>query len=116
MSTQKNTTSAKIGLKAKIQKLINNPDSKVKAFASVTIGDEYAIHGIKVIDSDKGLFVSMPSEKWTDAEGNTKYNDTFRATTAASRTNLIDTVMDAYEQALSEVQEQDEDSGEMTMQ
>lgn len=97
---------AVIALKAKIQKLVDNPESRIKAIASVNIGGEYAIHGIKVIDSEKGRFISMPNEKWTDQGGNTKYKDTFYAITAEARTNLANTVMAAYEQALAESQEQ----------
>ena len=97
---------AVIGLSARIQKLMDNPESKVKAIASVNIGGEYAIHGIKVIDSEKGRFVSMPNDRWTDGDGNTKYKDTFHAITAEARTNLANTVMAAYEQALTQSQEQ----------
>lgn len=99
-------TPAEIVLQAKIQKMIDKPESSVKAIASVSIGGEYAIHGIKIIDSDKGKFVSMPNEKWTDASGNVKYKDTFHAITAEARQNLVNTVMAAYEQA----QTQDQDS------
>lgn len=97
---------AVIALVAKVQKLIDNPDSKVKAIVGVNIGNEYAIHGIKVIDSEKGRFVSMPSEKWTDSDGKTKYTDTFHAVSKEARSKLIDTVIEAYEQKLAEVQSQ----------
>lgn len=97
---------AVIALKAKIQKLVDNPESRIKAIASVNIGNEFAIHGIKVIDSEKGRFVSMPNDKWTDGNGNTKYKDTFHAITAEARTNLANTVMAAYEQAIVESKEQ----------
>lgn len=99
---------AVIALKAKIQKLIDNPDSRIKAIASVNIGGEYAIHGIKIIDSDKGRFVSMPNEKWTDASGKTQYKDTFHAVTAEARKALVDTIMTAYDQKLAENQSQAE--------
>ena len=97
---------AVIALTARVQKLFDNPDSKVKAIVGVNIGGEFAIHGIKVIDSDKGRFVSMPNEKWTDGDGKTKYTDTFHAISKEARENLVNTVMAAYEQKLAETQEQ----------
>jgi len=84
-----------IKLNAKIQKLVDNLDGKVKAIASVSIGGAFAIHGIKIIDSEKGKFVAMPNEKWTDADGQTKYKDTFHAITTEARTDLVNTVMAA---------------------
>lgn len=95
-----------IKLNARIQKLVDNPDGKVKAIASVSIGGAFAIHGIKIIDSEKGKFVAMPNEKWTDADGQTKYKDTFHAITAEARTDLVNTVMAAYEQKLRESETQ----------
>mgnify|MGYP000999256213 CR=1 FL=1 len=101
MSTQAKV-SQPIKLNARIQKLVDNPDGKVKAIASVSIGGAFAIHGIKVIDSEKGKFVAMPNEKWTDVDGQTKYKDTFHAITAEARTDLVNTVMVAYDQKLRE--------------
>ena len=42
---------------------INNPNSKLKAFATVTIDDLLDLEGFKIIDGSKGLFVSVPSHK-----------------------------------------------------
>lgn len=42
---------------ARIDRLVNREDSSIKAIASVNIGGAFAIHGIRVIDSQKGLFV-----------------------------------------------------------
>lgn len=76
-------------------------DHKTKAFASATIGGAFAVHGIRVIESDKGRFVSMPQDSYTK-NGETKYNDTFHAITTDTRTALVEAVNDAYEQALQE--------------
>ena len=35
----------------------------LKAVANLYIDGCFAIHGVKVIDSEKGMFVAMPSEK-----------------------------------------------------
>ena len=47
-------------IQARIDRLIDYGDSHVKAYASANIGGAFAIHGIKVIESAKGLFVAMP--------------------------------------------------------
>lgn len=40
-----------------------DPNNKLKAFCSVTFGDEIVVRDLKVIDGVKGLFVAMPSRK-----------------------------------------------------
>lgn len=42
---------------ARIDRLVDFEGSKTRAIASANIGGSFAIHGIKVIDSKKGLFV-----------------------------------------------------------
>lgn len=37
--------------------------NRMKAVASVTFDDVFVVHDIKVIESDKGLFIAMPSKK-----------------------------------------------------
>ena len=48
--------------------LTNKKDSSVKAVASITIDDEFVVHGIKVITDDDKTFISMPARK--DNKGN----------------------------------------------
>ena len=91
-------------VEARIDRLVDG-DFKTKAFASTTIGGAFAIHGIRVIESDKGRFISMPQESY-QKHGQTKYNDTFHAITAEARTALVEAVNTAYEQKLREQQEQ----------
>lgn len=38
-------------------------DSKLKGFATVTLNGVLMIHGIKIVEGEKGLFVAMPSRK-----------------------------------------------------
>jgi len=42
--------------------------NRMKAIASVTFDDEFVVHDIKVIESDKGLFIAMPSRKIPNGE------------------------------------------------
>lgn len=99
----------KLDISVRIDKLNNNENSNIKAFASINIGGAFAIHGIKVIESQKGMFVSMPSNSYKDSNGKIKYNDIFHAITKEARNQLNDEVIKAYENALEEVQKNSEE-------
>lgn len=45
-----------------------NSQNRMKAIASITIDDVFVVHDIKVIESDKGLFIAMPSRKTPNGE------------------------------------------------
>lgn len=90
----------------RIDRLNDYEGSSIRAFASASIGGAFAIHGIRVVDSQKGLFVSMPQNSYTDGNGNTKYSDIFHAVTAEARAELNGRVLEAYEQAVQEQQDQ----------
>jgi len=66
-------------------------DSTAKAFVDVAIGD-YIVKGFKVVEGEKGLFVSMPREK--SKQG--KWFDCFYTVTPEAKQRLVDTVMTAY--------------------
>ncbi len=90
-------------LHVRIDKIFEDESMKLKALASANIGD-FAVHGIKVYEGDKGLFVSMPSTSYKDANGETKYEDVFHPTTAEARTKLCGAVAEAYKQELEQKQ------------
>ncbi len=46
--------------------LTANKDDRLKAFCSMTIGDEFVVRDIKVIEGTNGYFVAMPSRKMSD--------------------------------------------------
>ena len=96
-------------INAKIDNLVDN-DTNLRAFASVTVGGAVAIHGLRVMDSKKGLFVSMPSYSYEDSNGETKYADYAHPISKEAREAINSKVLDAYEQALEE--SEDEDEGE----
>ncbi len=106
----------------RIDRMLDNSSTKIKAFASANIAGAFAIHGIRVIDSQKGLFVQMPQESY-QKNGRTEYSDIFHPVTADARAELYGAVLTAYEQSLrmresaqeheqGGVQEQDEDPDE----
>ena len=87
-------------ISARIDRLVDYENSKVKAIASVNIGGAFAIHGLRVIDSQKGLFVQMPQNSF-QKDGKTEYSDIFHPVTADARSELNSKVLEAYEQKLS---------------
>ena len=80
---------------------------KVKAFASANIGGAFAIHGLRVVDGEKGMFVAMPSTS-CQRDGKTEYQETFHPISNEARKELNDAVLQAYEQKLAEEQTEDE--------
>lgn len=72
-------------------KKIDSP-TRMKAVASITLDDEFVIHDIRVIDSQNGLFVAMPSRK----DPNGEYKDIAHPINSKSREVLQKAVLDAY--------------------
>ena len=93
-------------IRARIDRLADFEGSKVKAFASANIGGAFAIHGLRVVDGEKGLFVAMPSTSY-QKDGKTEYQETFHPVSGDARKALNDAVLEAYEQKLTEEQTED---------
>ena len=68
-------------------------DSKLKAFADIAIGD-YIVKGLRVVEGQKGLFLSMPQEKSKDG----KWYNTFCPLTQEARATLSEVVLAAYQE------------------
>lgn len=77
--------------------LLDREDSKTKAMATLLINDEFAVHGIKVIEGKNGEFVQMPSKR--DANGN--YNDIVFPINAETRTQINNAVLERYKNPIS---------------
>lgn len=101
---QKSPQSAPVPpISVRIDRLVDYENSQVKAFASANIGAHFAIHGLRVVDSEKGLFVAMPSTSF-NKDGSKVYQDTFHPVSAEGRNALNDAVIKAYEQKLEQAQ------------
>ena len=74
----------------KVRKLMQ--EGRLRAVVSVTIGDELAIHEIKVIEGPQRLFVAMPSRR----EAGGVFRDIAHPISAAARKQLEDAVLAAY--------------------
>lgn len=106
MANKKEQKHSVPNITARIDRLVKQDDSSVKAYASVNIGGAFAVHGIKVIDSVKGTFISMPSNSYKK-DGKMQYSDICHPITSEARNELIDKVTEAYEAKLSEEQDMD---------
>lgn len=78
---------------AKIVKSFENA-GKLKAIATVCLGNEFLITGVRVVDCEKGLAVFMPSMK--DKTG--EYRDVCFPITVPCRTQFNNAVLNAYDQ------------------
>lgn len=94
-------------INAKIDNLVDN-GSNLRTFASVTVGGAVAIHGLRVMDSKKGLFVSIPSYSYEDHNGETKYADYAHPVSKEARDAINTKVLDAYERELEESESENE--------
>lgn len=71
--------------------------STLRAFASVTLDEAFAIRDLKVVEGKKGLFVSMPSRKTQDG----KYLDVAFPVTREMHDQVNAKVLGAYQQAVA---------------
>ena len=77
---------------------VNNKETKVKAFAAVTLGGCFKIANVAVVEGKEGrLFVSMPSFKSHDANGQTIYKDVCNPITRQFREELYGEILGLYE-------------------
>jgi DNA-binding cell septation regulator SpoVG len=70
----------------------------LKGLADVTFNDSFVIKGVKVMDSDKGVFVSMPNYK-VEKDGHDDFRDICFPTTAEFREEFNKVVLDTFESA-----------------
>lgn len=89
---------------AKITKM-GDGSSKIKATAEVNFDGGYKVTGIKVCQGSKGLFLGMPSNSFTNSDGEKKYIDIFYPTTKEARDALTKEVISKYKAELSQTQE-----------
>lgn len=72
-------------------------DSRMKGIASVLVDDCFAIHDIRIIEGEKGLFIAMPSRKTQSGE----YRDIAHPITPECRKMFEDAVLDEYNKELN---------------
>jgi stage V sporulation protein G len=74
-------------------------DGKLKAIASITFDKDFAVHDIKVIEGEKGLFIAMPSKKTAEGE----YRDIVHPINSNTRDYIQEIILDKYQKELVEI-------------
>lgn len=83
---------------------IEKEGSRMKGIASVLLDDSFAVHDIRIIEGDNGLFIAMPSRK--TATGG--YRDIAHPINPEVRSMFEEAILDAYDKADDEQSEDDE--------
>lgn len=78
-------------------RITEKEDNRMKGIASILIDDCFAIHDIRIIEGDNGLFVAMPSRK--TATGG--YRDIAHPITSECRKMFETAILEAYQKELN---------------
>lgn len=70
-----------------------NTESRMKAVVSVTFDNEFVVHDIKVIESQNGLFIAMPSRKTPEGE----FKDIAHPINAETRDKIQSAILEKFE-------------------
>ena len=73
---------------------VEKEDSRMKAIATIVLDDQLAIHDIRIIEGDNGLFTAMPSRK--TATGG--YRDVAHPITPTARNMIEKAILDVYKE------------------
>ncbi len=79
-----------------IRLTLRNED-KLKAFANVTFDNAFVIRGLKIINGNRGFFLSMPSKRCS----NGTYQDIAHPVNSEMRRLLEESVLEAYEKEVA---------------
>ena len=78
-----------------IHKVFTN-EKRLRAIASVVMDNAFVVHDVRVIESDKGLFISMPYRVHKDEEGKEIRRDVFHPISSDARNEMESAVIAAY--------------------
>ena len=71
---------------------IEKENSRIRGIASVVLDECFAVHGIRIIEGDAGLFIAMPSRKSNSDE----YHDIAHPITQECRQMFQDAIVESY--------------------
>ena len=74
---------------------IEKEGSRMKGIASILLDDSFAVHDIRIIEGDNGLFIAMPSRK--TATGG--YRDIAHPINPEVRSMFEEAILEEYEKA-----------------
>jgi stage V sporulation protein G len=73
-------------------------DGKMKAVVSVTFDNEFVVHDIKIIESQNGMFIAMPSRKTPSGE----FRDIAHPIHSEARAKIQSAILEKYQTMLVE--------------
>lgn len=82
---------------------IEKEGSRMKGIASVLLDDSFAVHDIRIIEGDNGLFIAMPSRK--TATGG--YRDIAHPINPEVRAMFEEAILEAYKNAPESIEEEE---------
>ncbi|MGM9834631.1 MAG: septation regulator SpoVG [Bacilli bacterium] len=81
---------------------VSKEGSRMKGIASIVLDDSFAVHDIRIIEGDTGLFIAMPSRKTTTGS----YRDIAHPINPDVRQTLQDAILAEYEKTSEDSNEE----------
>lgn len=85
-------------------RVVDKENSKMRGFASVTLDDMFAVHDIRILEGDNGLFLAMPSKQIAPGE----YKDIAHPINQEARQMFSDAIIEEYKVELEKSKESEE--------
>lgn len=89
-----------MNIKVEIKKILGT-DKPVKAYANIVIDDAVVIHGVSVVENEKGRYMSMPMHTWKTKQGEDVTRTVCHPISSSARKELEEALFSAYEQELN---------------
>lgn len=90
---------------------LSNPQGKTLGFASVTLGNAFAVNDIRVVDGSKGLFIAFAERSYEDANGEKKYAAICCPTSKNQRLAIEEAVLASWADTVGQGQERGSNQG-----
>ena len=75
---------------------VDKEGSRMRGIASVLLDDSFAVHDIRIIEGENGLFIAMPSRKTS----NGNYRDVAHPITTECRKMFDDAILTEYQKQI----------------
>ena len=82
---------------------IEKEGSRMKGIASVLLDDSFAVHDIRIIEGEKGLFIAMPSKKTPTGD----YRDIAHPINIEVNTILKKEILKSYEKVEEQISKEE---------
>ena len=85
-------------------RVVEKENSKMRGFASVTLDDMFAVHDIRILEGENGLFLAMPSKQIAPGE----YKDIAHPINQEARQMFSDAIIEEYKAELERSKNEEE--------